>query len=336
MLAGRAFDELEGVTEQMATRMSRVLVDGLVQGKGPRDVARDLAREIDIGRGRAEVIARTELIRAHAEGQLEALDQLGVEEVGVAVEWVTAGDDRVCELCEPLEGVVMKLDEARGMLPRHPNCRCAWVPANVGGDRSSTKHGAGAIRSAVRDSIDRGKRSDGGNQDWGPAVPVEAKRPSSIFNALANAISTFSTYVVNSEEGDGSSCGAGAPGSPGFQPGNTCAAGSGGAGDRVRSIYDRSGVEHKTMPVEDIETAVKEVAALPKAEIVKVLAKMELGGLDRVSKSDQVAAIRRKILDRRSAAQRAAMISDAPGKDIEADEEGNWRVVNHEASAATE
>src|SRR6185369_3727286 len=87
LLADRNFDELEGVTSQMAQRMTRALADGLVQGKSPRDIARDLDNDLDIGRERALTIARTETIRAHAEGQLEALSQLGVEEVGVAVEW---------------------------------------------------------------------------------------------------------------------------------------------------------------------------------------------------------------------------------------------------------
>ena len=48
-----------------------------------------------------------------------AFEALGVEELGVAVEWATAGDEAVCELCEALEGVVLKIEEARGMLPRH-------------------------------------------------------------------------------------------------------------------------------------------------------------------------------------------------------------------------
>jgi hypothetical protein len=51
-----------------------------------------------------------------------------VEEVGVAVEWsVTKTPDgqieqEVCKMCRPLQGVVLKLAEARGMLPRHPSC----------------------------------------------------------------------------------------------------------------------------------------------------------------------------------------------------------------------
>lgn len=120
LLAGRSFDDLEGVTSDMSTRMSRTLTDGLVQGKGAREIARDMDKDLDIGRSRAELIARTELVRAHAEGQLTALENLGVEEVGVSVEWLITPDERVCPACEELEGVVLKIDEARGMLPRHP------------------------------------------------------------------------------------------------------------------------------------------------------------------------------------------------------------------------
>lgn len=122
LLASRSFDDLEGVTSEMSTRMTRVLTDGLVQGQSPLAIASGMTDQVDISQARAETIARTEIIRAHAEGQLDALGQMGVEEVGVAVEWNTTGDDAVCELCAPLEGIVLKIDEARGMLPRHPNC----------------------------------------------------------------------------------------------------------------------------------------------------------------------------------------------------------------------
>ncbi len=121
LLAERTFTDLEGVTDVMSTKMSRILADGLVKGESPYDIAGDLEDELDISESRAEMIARTEIIRAHAEGQLEALDQLGVEEVGVMVEWSTTGDGLVCPECEAMEGVVMSLDEAAGQIPLHPN-----------------------------------------------------------------------------------------------------------------------------------------------------------------------------------------------------------------------
>jgi len=130
-LSTRSFDELKGITDVMSQQMSRIIADGFVRGTGPAGIARELRRNVvGITKQRAIVLARTEVIAAHAEGQLDSLERLGVKEVGIQVEWSTAGDDRVCELCAPLEGVVMKIEEARGLIPRHPQCRCAWIPAD--------------------------------------------------------------------------------------------------------------------------------------------------------------------------------------------------------------
>jgi len=124
----RVFDELHGITQTMDARISRALSLGLSEGKNPRDIARDLNNEVDIGLNRARMIARTEVVSAHAEASLNAYTEAGVEGVTVEAEWSTTGDDLVCPLCAELEGVTMPLEQARNLLPRHPNCRCAWVP----------------------------------------------------------------------------------------------------------------------------------------------------------------------------------------------------------------
>ena len=192
LLAGRAYDDLEGVTSEMSTRMVRHLTDGLVQGKGPREIARELADDVDgIGLGRATTIARTEIIRAHAEGQLQALEDLGVEEVGVMVEWRTAEDEGVCELCAPLEGVVLKIEEAHGMIPRHPNCRCALIPANVGEEKGEQQRGQKTVQKAIRTSQ---KRESGDDEEgWGPGASISKSRPRSVLNT----VDRFS-YLLNS------------------------------------------------------------------------------------------------------------------------------------------
>jgi SPP1 gp7 family putative phage head morphogenesis protein len=154
LLTGRVFTDLKGVTDTLATQMTRVLADGLSQGLGPRDVGRNLANRINkIGKARATTIARTEIIRAHAEGQLDSLEKLGVTKVGVMVEWSTAGDNRVCPRCEPMEGVVFSIKEARGLIPLHPNCRCSHIPANVGEDTSKQKRGEVEVEKAIRKSV---------------------------------------------------------------------------------------------------------------------------------------------------------------------------------------
>ncbi len=123
ILTDRSFSDLRGVTDAMSAKMTRALADGLTRGDSPHDVGRALSDEVDgIGRVRGEMIARTEVIRAHSEGQLDSLEAMGVDQVGVQVEWEVTPDDRLCPLCESLDGVVLDLDDARGLLPRHPNC----------------------------------------------------------------------------------------------------------------------------------------------------------------------------------------------------------------------
>lgn len=134
VLTSRVFTDLKGVGQAMSTQMGRVLADGLARGDGAKVIARELNKRLGVGVRRAETIARTEIVRSHATGQLDSLEKMGVTEVGVAVEWSTAGDARVCPLCRPMEGVVFKVKDSHGLIPRHPSCRCSWIPANVGED----------------------------------------------------------------------------------------------------------------------------------------------------------------------------------------------------------
>lgn len=162
LLASRVYSNLEGVTQNMATQMNRILTDGLIQGMHPNEIAKRLSAEVGIAAKRAKTIARTEIIYAHAEGQLLALEKLGVAEVGVNVEWSTAGDGHVCPKCSPMGGTVFKIKDAHGLIPRHPNCRCSFVPAFVGEsdkDQLKTKEKVeGAIRKSIKAEL--GKKAE--------------------------------------------------------------------------------------------------------------------------------------------------------------------------------
>ena len=125
----RTFETLKDYTHDMAVKTSNTLAEGLAHGLHPKVIAKNLTSQIDsISKTRALTIARTEIIHSHAEGQLDGYEKLGVKEVGADMEWSTSGDSRVCEECATMEGVVMKIEEARGKIPLHPNCRCAWIP----------------------------------------------------------------------------------------------------------------------------------------------------------------------------------------------------------------
>jgi hypothetical protein len=130
LLAGRVFTELHNISETMSTKLTRTLADGLTKGDHPYVVARHMTEDVDgIDRNQANMLARTEIMRVHAEGQLDAMEDLGVDELGVMVEWSVSGlgttaknNPSPCEICAPMEGTTFKVEEARGLLPRHPNC----------------------------------------------------------------------------------------------------------------------------------------------------------------------------------------------------------------------
>jgi SPP1 gp7 family putative phage head morphogenesis protein len=110
--------------------MSRVLADGLVQGKTVDQVAKELDNETDIGANRARTVARTELTRAHAEGQLISMSHIGVSRTSAKVELSANGN--ACDQCASLDGKVYSLAKASGVIPVHPNCNCVWTPIPEG------------------------------------------------------------------------------------------------------------------------------------------------------------------------------------------------------------
>jgi SPP1 gp7 family putative phage head morphogenesis protein len=145
----RVLSDLKGVTDQMASFMSRVLAEGFINGDSPSLIARKLVAVIngegvgDLGltdslgrfipaRLRAEMIARTEIIRAHHLATIQEYRNWAVLGVIVKAELVTAGDERVCGKCLELEqGGPYTLDEAEKMIPVHPFCRCCVIPVVV-------------------------------------------------------------------------------------------------------------------------------------------------------------------------------------------------------------
>lgn len=153
-----AIIELDGIFEAVDQQASRELAHGLLAGHRPGMVARAVVGRVDaVGIVRGRAMAQSMVVRAHAEASLDALQLAGHSHVGVVAETVprrappvvtdasrsagddreelveilTAGDDDVCEDCEDIEsGGPYEIDEARGMFPAHPFCRCAFVPVD--------------------------------------------------------------------------------------------------------------------------------------------------------------------------------------------------------------
>jgi SPP1 gp7 family putative phage head morphogenesis protein len=145
MIYIRAYNELKGITNAMAQMISRVLAQGMADGDNPRLIARKLVSVIngsgmgDLGitdtlgrfipaKRRAEIMARTEMTRAHHVANVQEYKNWAAEGFEVKAELITAGDSRVCPICSGLEGKIYKLEEIENLIPVHPQCRCVVVP----------------------------------------------------------------------------------------------------------------------------------------------------------------------------------------------------------------
>lgn len=167
LLFSRTFSELKGITAAMDQVISRVLSQSMADGDGARVIARKLLSTISgvgdlsftdkIGRfipaeQRAEMIARTETIRAFNEAALQEYRNWGAAGVSAEVEFQTAGDSRVCPRCASLQGKEYTLDEASGVLPLHVRCRCCWKPRDMTG-KEAAKQGPMAVPEATTKEI---------------------------------------------------------------------------------------------------------------------------------------------------------------------------------------
>ena len=132
----RAYTQLKGITDVMDQQISRVLADGMAAGDSPAEIARAINNRVDkIGITRARVLARTEVINAHHKANVQTYKEFGVEGVKVEAEFMTARDNKVCELCGPLHGKIYTIKKVENLIPVHPNCRCFAAPhlPDIGG-----------------------------------------------------------------------------------------------------------------------------------------------------------------------------------------------------------
>jgi SPP1 gp7 family putative phage head morphogenesis protein len=130
----RVYSNLKGITAEMDTQISRILAEGLASGENPRKMADTITKQIyGIQKKRARTLAQTEVIRAHHHATMGLYEEAEVEGVALMAEWSTAGDDRVCALCDSLSMAgPYTLEEAWGMVPAHPLCRCCVLPLTLG------------------------------------------------------------------------------------------------------------------------------------------------------------------------------------------------------------
>jgi SPP1 gp7 family putative phage head morphogenesis protein len=106
-----------------ADLVQQSLVGGLVAGLGPSQVARNMAAAGELPLQRANLIARTEMLRIYRTTTLATY--AANSEVVEGWMWMSALDRRTCPTCWAMHGTKHKLNEK---MDTHPACRCTMVP----------------------------------------------------------------------------------------------------------------------------------------------------------------------------------------------------------------
>lgn len=106
----------------MKADLSKLLQSGLIQGKNPRVLARELKKTFQTSTFNAERLMRTELARVQTEAQKQSFERNGFDEYTFIV---NAG---CCDICQGLSGKhfkVSKMMPGENAPPMHPHCRCS-------------------------------------------------------------------------------------------------------------------------------------------------------------------------------------------------------------------
>lgn len=116
---------IKDLPDEYINRVERIVYNALERGTSYDGLKETLADEIGIADDRAKRIAVDQINRTYSAMTRDRYEELGVRH---AV-WITAVDERVCPICEPLHEkrfTVAKL-ESEGWPPRHVSCRCTTI-----------------------------------------------------------------------------------------------------------------------------------------------------------------------------------------------------------------
>lgn len=117
--------------DSLKSELDRLLQQGLIAGRSPREMARTIMQRFDASRSDAERLMQTELARVQTAAQKESFERYGYDE------YEFIANPKCCDVCQALDGRIFKVSRmmpGENAAPIHPNCRCsvaAYVEENT-------------------------------------------------------------------------------------------------------------------------------------------------------------------------------------------------------------
>jgi len=130
----------ESMIETDRAKMVDIITNGLANGSSIPQIRGEVQASFETMKAsQAQLITRTEVLRASNQAQLDAYTQSGVVE---AQQWLATDP---CPECAPYDGEVVALDASfyssdnafqDGEPPLHPNCRCVLIPVLIDAEKT--------------------------------------------------------------------------------------------------------------------------------------------------------------------------------------------------------
>ena len=150
-----ARNELEGIIDATVQVVTRATANAILKKQKPASIYRLIVEQVrKVTLNRINSMVNQIVVQQHNLGRIAQFRTAGITHVGIIPEHIpapfakrflvpvkdlepgesvnvlTAGDDDVCENCEEIAAAgPYEFEEAEELLPAHPNCRCAVVPA---------------------------------------------------------------------------------------------------------------------------------------------------------------------------------------------------------------
>lgn len=168
----------------LRNELGKLLTRGMVQGKNPRVLARELRKTFDVSIYNSERLMQTELARVQTEAQLQSYKENGFEEY----EYMACHNRDVCANCKALDGKIFKIDDGmpgENAPPMHPSCHCATA--------------AYVDLNAYEKWLDGYKDHGLSFKEWDEKTSTNTKKRGIINKAKANTVFTYSSLPANSD-----------------------------------------------------------------------------------------------------------------------------------------
>ncbi|NTU52259.1 MAG: minor capsid protein [Chlorobiaceae bacterium] len=125
-------DPLWSITESTRDMIRADVIRALDEGWSNQKLPQAIRENIGFSQGRAEMIARTETAFADVQGNRAFYEEAEPLVGPITWMWVTAGDDKVSDMCRMNQGAVRpvggQFPSGATEPPQHPRCRCDVLP----------------------------------------------------------------------------------------------------------------------------------------------------------------------------------------------------------------